>query len=721
VNLENKNYKNIFISFLMGIFLSIIPIVIHSDAYCRDDMQVQYMPTFYAIGSTILHAHLVPFITTHTWFGGNLIGEFQYGILNPIELALYSILPFIKSIQYGADFIAVFHYGILSSGMFFLAKTLGVSDKFSYVAAATAVTNNFIYYWYASSWFPQFTSISFMVWAIAFTLRANQSKWYFLAAIISIYLMVTIGFPQTIVAFTTFGLVYSFLEIFKYKNIQSYLPLFAVGLGGMSALISFLPSVAMLTVSDRNVTSLFSAGSLIPQLGDLFFFSNPVHPSHMVMMSYRHIKASHFYVAWFILPALFFIDWKAVRSVPTKFVSIIVCMFVFLVLTQGPEHLGPLRLPFRYMAFFQIFLVLTVLYFFDHYKKKHTPKYKSYCFAGTLFMLDMISCVQFPNKCIYIGISFILCLYFGLRIAQKNMSVVQWIIITIVFTVFSRGVGGFHNGAMPDWQIFPRISAEINLNSVDPYYNIYLVDNIFNKKWYKNSDQYIKDIGLGNVGLARNDPSINGYSPMQPSGLSRRFFSRGEHKASVHGTTSMEAGIRGLEIEPVTGLSFFDLMRVKNVIAFNGEQADTFDREKTAEWRKTENREYATVFSHSLPNEMLPGSLSWPLQGVSVAEQSVATGTHEAMTLSLRSKNAHKLIFARTYWPGYEATFNGATVPVSAFAGFMLSVDLPADASAGKLELFYHVPYLKLSTFLFMLSVLMTASIMNIKMFWRKI
>lgn len=155
----------------MGIFLSIIPIVIHSDAYCRDDMQVQYMPTFYAIGSTILHAHLVPFITTHTWFGGNLIGEFQYGILNPIELALYSILPFIKSIQYGADFIAVFHYGILSSGIFFLAKTLGISDKFSYVAAATAVTNNFIYYWYASSWFPQFTSISFMVWAIAFTLR----------------------------------------------------------------------------------------------------------------------------------------------------------------------------------------------------------------------------------------------------------------------------------------------------------------------------------------------------------------------------------------------------------------------------------------------------------------------------------------------------------------------------------------------------------------------
>lgn len=119
MNLENKNYKNIFISFLMGIFLSIIPIVIHSDAYCRDDMQVQYMPTFYAIGSTFLHAHLVPFITTHTWFGGNLIGEFQYGILNPIELALYSILPFIKSIQYGADFIAVFHYGILSSGMFF--------------------------------------------------------------------------------------------------------------------------------------------------------------------------------------------------------------------------------------------------------------------------------------------------------------------------------------------------------------------------------------------------------------------------------------------------------------------------------------------------------------------------------------------------------------------------------------------------------------------------
>ncbi|NHO43236.1 hypothetical protein GOB83_13840 [Acetobacter fabarum] len=718
MELENKTYKNIIISFMIGIFLSTIPVLIHGDAYCRDDMQAQYMPMFYAIGRTITQEYFVPFITTHTWFGGNIIGEFQYGIFNPIEIILYSSITFISYMPYAAAFMAIIHYGILSSGMFFLSKAVGASDKYSYVASVAIVTNNFIYYWYASSWFPQFTSISFMLWAMAFTLKADQTRGYFLGAVVSVYLMITVGFPQTIVAFFVFGGIYSCLEIFKRKTFASFLPMIAIILGALAALISFLPSMAMLSVSDRNTTTLFSAGSLIPQIGDLFYFSNPVHPSHMIMMSYRNFKAAHFYIAWFILPLMFFIDWKNVRNLSSKFLTVAISMFIFVIMTQGPEHFGPLRLPFRYIAFFQIFLIISMLYLFDKFKCKYISRYRIYFFAITLFSLDLVSALQNPNKRIFIFVSFIFCMYFGIRIAKKNMPISYWILITVIFSVFSRATGGFYNSVTPDWQIFPEVSEQINLNSVNPYYNMCLVDDVFNKRWQQNSDKYIKDIWFGNIGLAQNKPSVNGYSPIKQSGLSRRFFYEVRKYTPVHGTTPIEAGIRGLEIEPTTGLSFFDLMRVKNVIAFNGEQADIFDRVKTQGWRKIENKKYSTVFSHELPNQILPGTLSWPLKGVSISEPSIAMGNHEILILS--SRNVNKLIFARTYWPGYVATFNGAPVPVSPFAGFMVSVDLPADQSSGTLDLSYHMPYFKFSVLLLIFSSLLTIIVVSLNTLWKK-
>lgn len=713
--LNNKIYKNIALSFLIGIVLSSVPMLIYGNAYYRDDMQTQYMPVFYSIGSMLIHYHQIPFLTTHTWFGGNISGEFQYGIFNPVELILYSFLPIIKSLPWGAGFLAAIHYGILSAGIFFLCKTLGISNKYAYVGAVTIVLNNFIFYWFAESWFPEFSSISFMVWAVAFVLRAKDSKWDFLAAVIATYLTITTGFPQTIIALALCGLIYSGIEIYRNRTLTSSLPLISLGLGGMAALISILPTLAMLLISDRTASDMTTATSMIPSLGDLLVVFNPIHPSHILYPDNRNVKASLYYAGWFILPALMFINWKSIRYIPQKNLCIFVCVFVFLILTQGQASIHVLKFPARFTPFFQIFLIISTLYLWDNYRDKSISKSKQNIFYLIVIITSTISIMQYPQKWVGILIAAGMCIYFGLKFVKKDMKLAQMVAITILFTILSRISGGIYNNIFPKWDFYPQISESINLNSVDPEYNMCLVDDVYNDAWEKNGNEYIKHIWFGNMGLLSGRPSINGYSPIKQYALQKRFF------RFVHGFTPMEAGIGGLELEPTTGMTFFDLMRVKNVIATNGLLADLFAREKPTQWTELKgNNPYSRVFSHTLPNEKLPGTLSWPVEGLTVVEKGTPQATQETFTITSRDKGTNKLVFARTSWPGYEATFNGVAVPVSTVAGFLLAVDLPVDGSIGVVKLSYHLPYVHITLASFGLSIFLTILFMNMNCLWNR-
>src|SRR3712207_8168353 len=52
----------------------------------------QHMPTFLHIGR-LLRAGEPPFLTLATFTSGNLLGEYQFAVLNPVSLALYAVLP----------------------------------------------------------------------------------------------------------------------------------------------------------------------------------------------------------------------------------------------------------------------------------------------------------------------------------------------------------------------------------------------------------------------------------------------------------------------------------------------------------------------------------------------------------------------------------------------------------------------------------------------------
>lgn len=704
-----KNKTDIFIAFFVGLLISFLPVILHRNAYYHDDMQAQFMPMYYAIGNNIIHFHSLPILTTHSWLGGNIIGEFQYGIFNPIEDFLYLFLPFCHSLSMGAAFLACVHYGILSAGSFFLARVIGVPRVYSFVAMLAISTNNFLFYWFASSWFPDFTSITFMVWAIAFIILSQESRLYFCAAIISTYLTVTAGFPQTVVVVCLFVLIYTMLYFFKNRKLSSLIPMAAFGSGSAAAVVSFLPTAAMLKVGNHG-GGIYNTGFLVPGLGDLFFAANPVHASRiMAFGGYTEIRQSIFYAAWFIFPIIIFTNWKSIRTLPVRVFSIAIFSILLFMLTQGPEQLGPIRFSIRFIPYFHIFSIITLLYFWSHFPVKSLSYNRFKVLLGVVVFTTLLSLQQFPHMPRAIIWSGVILAAASYAFAYKKLNPVLWYSLTLGIAIFARLSGGPANPATAEWGAYVNNLHADNLSLIPKDYSICLISN----PTFSTDSERFEDVWFGNMGLAHGIAGVNGYSPIGQQALVTNFF------PIVHGWTLPNAGQTGLSRDAITGLTIFDLMRVSTVVAAAGSDAERFANDKSTEWQLIKQTKYASKFTHKLPNQSLPGSLSWPLSGYTVTEPQKATATKEILQFGSIGPDVHDLIFARTYWLGYKATFNGVSIPVTPYNGYFISVKLPDNAKSGTLELTFHIPFLKVSIFAAFLSMLTTGLLLVWRRIWR--
>jgi hypothetical protein len=203
---KRRSLMEILACFGLGIVVGLVPWVFRNRFYFHDDMQHQHMPIFVHIGR-MLRAGEPPFLTLASFTSGNLLGEYQFALLNPVSLVLYALLPSFNDLETAALFLACFYYGVLAAGAYVLARTYAVDKAAAAVAALVIASNNLICYWFAASWFPIFVSLAWFVWAWAFLARAGGSRLDWLLAVVFSYLTITSGWPQTTIVLGLVGLV----------------------------------------------------------------------------------------------------------------------------------------------------------------------------------------------------------------------------------------------------------------------------------------------------------------------------------------------------------------------------------------------------------------------------------------------------------------------------------------------------------------------------------
>ena len=182
-----------------------------------------------------------PILSPYSWVCGNLAGEFQYGVFSVFVNAVVIVIwKFPLTFPQQAAAVSIAHLFALAVGAFLLARDRQFSVPLSIFVALVASLNGWIICWGATDWFGAlgaFTWLPWAWWGAARALDPRRSKWRFLWPAPFVYLVVTGGFPYTVLMLLLLIAWLAIKALVETRSILSVVPmLFGVALGfGLSA------------------------------------------------------------------------------------------------------------------------------------------------------------------------------------------------------------------------------------------------------------------------------------------------------------------------------------------------------------------------------------------------------------------------------------------------------------------------------------------------------
>ena len=143
-----------------------------------------------------------PILSPYSWVCGNFAGEFQYGTFSVfVNAAVVLIWKFPLAFPQQAAALSIAHLFVLAIGAFLLARDRGFSVALSIFVALVASLSGWIICWGATDWFGAlgaFTWLPWAWWGAERALDSRRTKWRWLWPAPFVYLLVTGGFPYTV-------------------------------------------------------------------------------------------------------------------------------------------------------------------------------------------------------------------------------------------------------------------------------------------------------------------------------------------------------------------------------------------------------------------------------------------------------------------------------------------------------------------------------------------
>src|SRR6516162_687474 len=212
----------------------------NAHVFWNDDYELSVLPVFADMARSWSEGHW-PLLTPYSWVCGNLAGEFQYGTFSLfVNTAVVLIWQFPLTFPQQAAALSIAHLFVLAVGAFLLARDRGISVSLSIFVALIASLNGWIICWGASDWFGAlgaFTWLPWAWWGAERALDSRRTKWRFLWPTPFVHLLVTGGFPYTVLMLLLLVAWLSIKSLVQARSIFSILPLLVgVALGfGLSA------------------------------------------------------------------------------------------------------------------------------------------------------------------------------------------------------------------------------------------------------------------------------------------------------------------------------------------------------------------------------------------------------------------------------------------------------------------------------------------------------
>ena len=510
--------------------------------FWNDDYELSVLPVFADMARSWSEGHW-PILSPYSWVCGNLAGEFQYGTFSLFVNALVVLVwKFPLAFPQQAAALSIAHLFVLAIGAFLLARDRGFSVALSIFVALIASLNGWIICWGATDWFGAlgaFTWLPWAWWGAERALDSRRTKWRFLWPAPFVYLLVTGGFPYTVLMLLLLIAWLVIKSLFQTRNIFSVLPmLVGVALGfGLSA-----PAwLALLDLVQGSARELQSAAAhwqwRVPPaaLPGLILPSWTVNWTDFSSRSRPHAAAE--LACGLVAPAALIagLVWRGrllVRQIKWE----LVLLLIVLVLCMTPTA-GLFRWSFRWLPFFHLVLAICAAEALRLKPGSPTPATAA---LGLVVLIGVAALIfhiagayAFPLTWIVIGLAAVwVCLEFFLRSSDSR----SWTPAAITFCAFlATYLCVPTNDGVPRYNFSQELLKPAPLDPQRLYLSVYPWAEL--TYCIANKPQPVgQTLRPGSTSMWAGLRFINGYSPIRAAGVAREFAT------SIHGEINPDVG-----------------------------------------------------------------------------------------------------------------------------------------------------------------------------------
>jgi hypothetical protein len=687
--------------------------------FWNDDYELSVLPVFADMARSWSEGHW-PILSPYSWVCGNLAGEFQYGTFSLfVNAAVILIWKFPLTFPQQAAALSIAHLFVLAIGAFLLARDRGFSLPVSIFVALVASLNGWIICWGATDWFGAlgaFTWLPWAWWGAERALDTRRTKWRFLWPAAFVYLLVTGGFPYTVLMLL---LLIAWLSIrtmwerpqsrdardTKVPPTLAVLPmLFGVALGfGLSA-PAWLALLDLVRGSARELQSAAAHWQWRVPLAALPGLILPSWTVNWTDFSSRSLPhAATELACGLVAPAVLIAGfvWN-VRLLVRRIKWDLILLFLVLLLCMTPTA-GLFRWSFRWLPFFHLVLAICAAEALRLKPGSPTPAAVALGLliftAVGAFMFHTAGAYAFPLSWILIGLAavWVLLEFIGRdatlrRLGHRSAMTlpVDWLPALVTFCAFLATYFCIPtNCGVPRYNFSQELIKPAPLDPQRLYLSVYPWAELTYCVW--NKPQPVGQIlRPGSTSMWAGLRFINGYSPIRAAGVAREF------ETTIHGEINPEVGSyllsqqaeKGGELE-LMGVDGIVVAREVNIVP----QPDT-------EWEMVLSTDEGDIFHRRSPPFARVRSVtaidSRPNEQFVPATISRITDSRDYVEadIDVPSDNRPALLtFSRPYFRGYKARLDNQKLAVTAYRGLFPTVEIPAGAH-GRLTLIYRPSWL---------------------------
>lgn len=663
--------------------------------FWNDDYELSILPVFADVARSWHEGHF-PLLSPYSWVCNNLAGEFQYGTFSVfINAAVILIWKFPLTFPQQAAALSITHLFALAAGAFLLARDRRLSSSLSIFVAVIATLNGWIICWGATDWFGAlgaFTWLPWCWWGLERALDGRRTKWRFLWPAPFVYLLVTGGFPYTVLMLVLLIAWLACRAVVPQRRDEggaiklSILPmLFGAALGFGLATPAWL---AILNYVQGSARSLHSAGGhlqwIVPWRA-LPAFILPCWTVNWADFSTRYLPHTATELACGLAaPAALVAGflWQPrllIRRLKWEFILAVVLLVLCMVPTAGF-----FRWSFRWLPFFHLVLAICAAEVL-HLRPRLAV-------GSTAFLLLVV--ITIPLSLFHLGGTYgatVTLIYFQVaaiwalfelflpipKLRQWMPAVVTLALLLATYICIPPNCG------VPKYNFSQDLTKPEPLDQNRLYFAVYSPAEAAYRREYRNGP--VGEVARpGSTSMWAGLRFINGYSPILAAGVAREF------QFFIHGEMDGDTGKYLVENQSGPG-GILEQLGVDGIVIAKEVAIEPASANWQLEFSSNDGRVFHRNGGPLGPVRAVEWIDSEPEKEFAVAKISAIDDTRNHISLDVDvppgGENA-LLTFSRPYFRGYHATIGNQALQVESYRGLFPTVEVPAGAH-GRLTLIY--------------------------------